>query len=228
MYESFYRPDRQAVPAQPGSVVLLRQPRAQSCVRLPAVRPLPGRRLHRHHGRGRRGQDDDRSQPARAARSLEGRRRADRDRPSSMRTTCCAPWAWRSDCRSATCPRPSCSARSRPSCASSPAEKKRALLIVDEAQNLTPRAVEELRMLSNFQLGDQALLQSFLVGQPELADGDAKPADAAAPPAGHRLVPPRAARRDRGAGVHRAPAASRGLEGRPASSILPALRSSIR
>ena len=46
--------------------------------------------------------------------------------------------------------------------------KKRALLIVDEAQNLTPRAVEELRMLSNFQLGDQALLQSFLVGQPEL------------------------------------------------------------
>jgi len=45
---------------------------------------------------------------------------------------------------------------------------KRALLVVDEAQNLTPRAIEELRMLSNFQLGDQALLQSFLVGQPEL------------------------------------------------------------
>jgi general secretion pathway protein A len=45
---------------------------------------------------------------------------------------------------------------------------KRALLIVDEAQNLTPRAVEELRMLSNFQLGNHALLQSFLIGQPEL------------------------------------------------------------
>jgi len=44
---------------------------------------------------------------------------------------------------------------------------KRCLLIVDEAQNLTPRAVEELRMLSNFQFGNQALLQSFLVGQPE-------------------------------------------------------------
>ena len=28
-------------------------------------------------------------------------------------------------------------------------------------------------MLSNFQLGDQALLQSFLVGQPELRDDDA-------------------------------------------------------
>jgi len=47
-------------------------------------------------------------------------------------------------------------------------DKKRALLVVDEAQNLTPRAVEELRMLSNFQLGEQALLQSFLIGQPEL------------------------------------------------------------
>ncbi len=47
---------------------------------------------------------------------------------------------------------------------------KRALLIVDEAQNLTPAAVEELRMLSNFQLEDHALLQSFLVGQPEFRD----------------------------------------------------------
>jgi putative secretion ATPase (PEP-CTERM system associated) len=47
---------------------------------------------------------------------------------------------------------------------------KRALLIVDEAQNLTPRAVEELRMLSNFQLGEHALLQSFLVGQPEFRE----------------------------------------------------------
>jgi putative secretion ATPase (PEP-CTERM system associated) len=45
---------------------------------------------------------------------------------------------------------------------------KRALLIVDEAQNLSSRAIEELRMLSNFQLGNQGLLQSFLVGQPQL------------------------------------------------------------
>lgn len=48
------------------------------------------------------------------------------------------------------------------------ADRKRALLLVDEAQNLTPRAVEELRMLSNFQVGEHALLQSFLIGQPEL------------------------------------------------------------
>jgi putative secretion ATPase (PEP-CTERM system associated) len=49
-------------------------------------------------------------------------------------------------------------------------DNKRALLIVDEAQNLTMSALEELRMLSNFQLGTRALLQSFLVGQPQLRD----------------------------------------------------------
>lgn len=47
------------------------------------------------------------------------------------------------------------------------AKGKRCLLIVDEAQNLSGQAVEELRMLSNFQLDTHALLQSFLVGQPE-------------------------------------------------------------
>ncbi|MSP98704.1 MAG: DUF2075 domain-containing protein [Betaproteobacteria bacterium] len=44
---------------------------------------------------------------------------------------------------------------------------KRALLVVDEAQNLDPRALEELRMLSNFQHAEKSLLQSFLLGQPE-------------------------------------------------------------
>jgi len=44
---------------------------------------------------------------------------------------------------------------------------KRALLVVDEAQNLPADSVEELRMLSNFQCGEKSLLQSFLLGQPE-------------------------------------------------------------
>jgi len=47
---------------------------------------------------------------------------------------------------------------------------KRALLIVDEAQNLPAETVEELRMLSNFQLDDKPLIQSFLLGQEELKD----------------------------------------------------------
>lgn len=44
---------------------------------------------------------------------------------------------------------------------------KRTLLIVDEAQNLPVSALEELRMLSNFTVGGRALLQTFLLGQPE-------------------------------------------------------------
>jgi len=47
---------------------------------------------------------------------------------------------------------------------------RRSLLIVDEAQNLSIDALEELRMLSNFQLGSDALLQIFLLGQPEFRD----------------------------------------------------------
>ncbi len=47
---------------------------------------------------------------------------------------------------------------------------KRALLVVDEAQNLSPRTVEELRMLSNFQTDDRPLLQTFLLGQPEFRE----------------------------------------------------------
>lgn len=44
---------------------------------------------------------------------------------------------------------------------------RRCLLVVDESQNLQVDALEELRMLSNFQLGGQSLLQTLLLGQPE-------------------------------------------------------------
>jgi len=55
-------------------------------------------------------------------------------------------------------------------------EDRRVLLIVDEAQNLPPRSVEELRMLSNFQYKGRPLVQIFLLGQEEfrntlLSDG---------------------------------------------------------
>jgi general secretion pathway protein A len=46
-------------------------------------------------------------------------------------------------------------------------EGRRVLLIVDEAQNLVKEAVEELRMLSNFQHNGRPLLQMFLLGQEE-------------------------------------------------------------
>ena len=47
---------------------------------------------------------------------------------------------------------------------------RRTLLIVDEAQALPVSALEELRMLSNFQAGGHALLQILLLGQPEFRD----------------------------------------------------------
>ncbi len=45
---------------------------------------------------------------------------------------------------------------------------KRAVLIIDEAQNLSPKALESLRMLSNINADKDQLLQVILVGQPEL------------------------------------------------------------
>ena len=47
---------------------------------------------------------------------------------------------------------------------------KRTLLIVDEAQALPTDSLEELRMLSNFQGAGHALLQIFLLGQPEFRE----------------------------------------------------------
>jgi general secretion pathway protein A len=44
------------------------------------------------------------------------------------------------------------------------------VLVVDEAQNLGPKALEELRLLSNLQTEKEPLLQVILVGQPGLRD----------------------------------------------------------
>ena len=51
----------------------------------------------------------------------------------------------------------------------------RALLIIDEAQDLSASGLEELRLLTNLQLNNQPLLQIFLVGQENLRDLVQKP-----------------------------------------------------
>lgn len=48
------------------------------------------------------------------------------------------------------------------------ASGKRPVLIIDEAQNLAPELLEEVRMLSNLETDTSKLLQIVLVGQPEL------------------------------------------------------------
>lgn len=47
-------------------------------------------------------------------------------------------------------------------------KNKKSILIVDEAQNLSVEALEELRLLSNTNIENQQLVQLILVGQPEL------------------------------------------------------------
>lgn len=47
---------------------------------------------------------------------------------------------------------------------------QRVVLIIDEAQNLTPETLEFLRMLSNINADKDQLLQMILVGQPQLKD----------------------------------------------------------
>ena len=46
--------------------------------------------------------------------------------------------------------------------------RSRAVMVIDEAQHLTPMVLEQLRLALNFETGDAALLQVVLVGQPEL------------------------------------------------------------
>src|SRR5258706_9804929 len=48
------------------------------------------------------------------------------------------------------------------------AEGRRVVLIVDEAQSLTPEVLEQVRLLTNLETASQKLLQIILIGQPEL------------------------------------------------------------
>ena len=50
------------------------------------------------------------------------------------------------------------------------ADGRRTILVMDEAQNLAPDVLEEVRMLTNLETSKQKLLQIILIGQPELRD----------------------------------------------------------
>ena len=55
------------------------------------------------------------------------------------------------------------------------AQGLRVVLIVDEAQNLSIEALEQIRLLTNLETATQKLLQIILLGQPELRDIVAQP-----------------------------------------------------
>ena len=50
------------------------------------------------------------------------------------------------------------------------AQGLRVVLIIDEAQNLSIDALEQVRLLTNLETDTQKLLQIILLGQPELRD----------------------------------------------------------
>jgi general secretion pathway protein A len=49
-------------------------------------------------------------------------------------------------------------------------EGRRTILVVDEAQNLAPAVLEQVRLLTNLETAKQKLLQIILIGQPELRE----------------------------------------------------------
>jgi general secretion pathway protein A len=55
------------------------------------------------------------------------------------------------------------------------AQERRAVLIIDEAQNLKPDVLEQLRLLTNLETNTRKLLQIILIGQPELQEMLSRP-----------------------------------------------------
>ena len=55
------------------------------------------------------------------------------------------------------------------------AQGRHCVLIIDEAQNLAPEVLEQLRLLTNLETHERKLLQIMLIGQPELREMLARP-----------------------------------------------------
>lgn len=55
------------------------------------------------------------------------------------------------------------------------ANRRKAILLIDEAQNLSDEVLEQIRLLTNLETNQRKLLQIILIGQPELRDKLARP-----------------------------------------------------
>ena len=94
------------------------------------------------------------------------------------------------------------------------AEGQSVVVIVDEAQQMSVEALEQIRILSTIEMPGKKLLQVVLVGHPELAGQARAPGAVPARPEGRRPLPPRAAVRARHLSIRRAPAPRRGARRR--------------
>ena len=88
---------------------------------------------------------------------------------------------------------------------------RRCLLVIDEVQNLSLAAMEELRMLSNITVDGKASVQTILLGQPQFRPILASQGLGAASPARAGFLSSRPADRSRNPPLYRASAADRGL-----------------
>ena len=87
---------------------------------------------------------------------------------------------------------------------------RKVLLIVDEAQNLSMRVLEEIRLLSGVETTKEKVLRIILAGQPELERQARRAAARAADAARAAALPSDHAHADGDARLHRAPAGGRG------------------
>ena len=211
---SLLRAGGEALPAQSGSGVLLREPRPRARVRVPAVRALPERGFHRRDRRHRCRQDHARAEPPEAARHDEGRRGADRHHAARRGGPA---EGGRRDVRRAVAqhrqgaaPRQSRGVLrlARPRAQARPAGRGRGA----EPHRARGRGAAHALELPARQSRAPAELSRRPAGA---APGAAQRPAAAAAAARDRVVPPRADGRAGDARLRRAPPQARRLEGRP-------------
>ena len=89
------------------------------------------------------------------------------------------------------------------------AKGKRPVLMIDEAQNLAPEVLEQIRMHTNLETHTHKLLQVFLVGQPELRESLERK-NLPAGPTNHRALPPASIVRGRNQRLRSAQTGGRG------------------
>ena len=79
------------------------------------------------------------------------------------------------------------------------------VVIIDEAQNLSPAVLEQIRLLTNLETNDKKLLRIILLGQPELADMLDRTELRQARSAHYRPLPSDAAEQSRGGPLRKPP-----------------------
>ena len=201
MYLVLLRPERKAVRDHARSALSLPERAARRGPGAPAVRHQRGRRLRAAHRRGRHRQDHDRALAAGA----DAEERRDRADPQPAHDGAGVPAHHLRGARHRRARlRDSSSLKDLVDILShyllrAHAAGQRVVLVVDEAQNLAPEVLEQVRLLTNLETNTQKLLQIILIGQPELRELLGAQRAAPARAAHHRpLSPgPAVARRDR-------------------------------